>query len=96
MNISLKMPKGDRCSECLFYEAAIEDPKKENRLVDPHLLAKKELHELKASHTKTLYNIDKIRPQELNERIYSMDLQKVIWLAIMPKILKTVSLKVAL
>lgn len=86
MNISLKMPKGDRCAECLTYEAAIKEANNENRLVDPDLLAKKELHERKASQAKALYKIDKTRTQELHERIYSMDLQKVILLPIMPYI----------
>lgn len=70
----------------MFYESEIDNAKKINQAVDPNLVTRKEMHELRASQAKTLYNADKNRNQALNERIFSMDLQKVILLPIMPHI----------
>lgn len=82
MNISLCQPKSDICEECESMKNAIETDS-----ADESIAEKLGVHKLKAERATAKYKKDAEEAATNNnpqKRIYSMDLQKVMLLPIMP------------
>ena len=86
MNISLKMPTGDCCSDYLLHEEAVKNAECQGEQLDEKVISENELHDIKVAKAANLYKIDETRAQDDKERVYCMDLQKVILIPRMPQI----------
>ncbi|CAH1122987.1 unnamed protein product [Ceutorhynchus assimilis] len=82
MNISLRQPKSDVCEDCSSLKNILENG--ENEIIQNQY----DSHRAKATKANLEYKKDSDEAAEAgstNKRIYSMDLQKVIILPIMPQ-----------
>lgn len=83
LNISFNMPMSDKCEDCTNLENKV----KESSDDDSKQKAEEDLqkHKQKASRAEGEYKKDVIAAEKSETRFYSMDLQKVIILPIMPE-----------
>jgi hypothetical protein len=89
MKISFNMPRGDKCDECLFY---LEEKKKytNETLMPDDLKQKFALHKMKSDKALENYKIEATQKNSKHVKYWSMDLQKVILLPVMPQIKEAV------
>lgn len=84
MNISLKKPNSDMCEDCCMFKNQIENLENENEI--EVIKNKLEEHKLKAYQAHKMYKEDAtIDISGTSFRVYSMDLQKVLLLPILPE-----------
>lgn len=86
MNISLHMPKSDACVDCMAYEQEKNEAEENGREIPESLIENWNSHKQKAKKATEKYSLQKELPEDDSVRIYSMDLQKVLLLPIMPGI----------
>lgn len=79
MNVSLRQPKSDLCEDCAFFKQSLENELNEN--IEIQLTS----HRAKAEQANLEYKKNSEEVADPTRRIYSMDLQKVIILPIMPQ-----------
>lgn len=82
LNISLKKPNSDKCEDCFTFMNKIENSQVEDEI--EVLKTKLEKHKSKASKANYLYKMD-ANINIITTRVYSMDLQKVLLLPILPE-----------
>ncbi|CAG9795762.1 unnamed protein product [Diatraea saccharalis] len=89
MKISFNMPRGDKCDECFFY---LEEKKKytDESVMPDDLKQRFALHKTKSDQALENYKIDATQKNSKHVKYFSMDLQKVILLPIMPQIKEAV------
>lgn len=82
LNISLKKPNSDKCEDCFTLMNEIENSQDEDEI--EVIKTKLEKHKSKASKANYLYKMD-ANINIITTRVYSMDLQKVLLLPILPE-----------
>lgn len=84
MKISLNMPRGDKCDECFLYS---EEKKKysDESLIPDDIKQKYNVHKTKCDQALNNYKTDAAKKNSTHVKYFSMDLQKVILLPVMPQ-----------
>jgi len=82
LNISLKKPNSDKCEDFFTLMNGIENSQVENEI--EVIKTKLEKHKSKASKANYLYKMD-ANINIITTRVYSMDLQKILLLPILPE-----------
>lgn len=82
LNISLKSPISDKCEDCTNYANQIENSINKDEIEE--LKIKLEQHKIKAFQANTMYKKDANINTSSTNRVFSMDLQKILLLPMIP------------
>lgn len=89
LGISLHTPENDICDDCAYFDKVKTEFQATGEEMPEDIKRKYEEHSTKATEATEAYNKDKEAEEGRNLKIYSMDLEKVLLIPIMPKVKET-------